>query len=62
MSAIKQYRKKPVTIEAMRLTGDIHTVTYWMRLNGYPSLVGNTLEPATLRTPNQDDDLSLIHI
>ena len=50
------YRKKPVTIEAMRLTGttaDYHAVTSWMEANLYPFLVGNVLEPATLRYPDQ---------
>ena len=59
MTTPKQYRKKPVTIEAMCLTGSTINcldVRSWMEANGYPLLVGNALEPATLRLPNQDDD------
>lgn len=51
-----KYRKKPVTIEAMRLTGttaDYHAVMSWMEANHYPFLAGNALEPATLRYPDQ---------
>ena len=58
----KQYRKKPVTIEAMRLTGtttDCHAVMSWMEENHYPFLVGNVLEPAKLRYPDQADDDSI---
>ena len=56
MTAPMQYRKKPVTIEAMRLTGNIRAVICWMEANDYPLLVGNTLEPETLRRPDQADD------
>lgn len=40
----------------MRLTGntsDYHAVTSWMEANRYPLLIGNALEPATLRYPDQ---------
>lgn len=55
------FRKKPVTIEAMRLTGtpaDCHAVMSWMEANRYPFLVGNALDPETLRYRDQapDDD------
>lgn len=58
LTAPKQYRKKPVVIEAMRLDGtpaDCHAVMCWMEKNLYPFLVGNALEPATLRYPDQVD-------
>ena len=56
MTRPMQNRKKPVTIEAMHLTGtagDCHAVTSWMEANLYPFLVGDALEPATLRYPDQ---------
>ena len=50
----KQFRKKPVVIEAMRLTGrNTRAVICWMEANRYPLLVGNALEPETLRYPDQ---------
>lgn len=51
-----KYRKKPVVIEAMQLVGsagDTHAVTSWMESNLYPFLIGNALEPETLRYPDQ---------
>ena len=57
MNTPKKYRKKPVAIEAMRLTGttgDCHAVMCWMESNRYPLLVGDALKPETLRYPDQD--------
>lgn len=51
-----KYRKKPVEIEAMQLTGnapETHAVTEWMESNLYPFLVGNALEPGLLRYRDQ---------
>lgn len=58
MNAPQKYRKKPVTIEAARLIGDppeTHAVMMWMERNLYPFLVGNALEPDTLRYPDQSE-------
>ncbi|MGZ1491505.1 hypothetical protein [Brevibacterium sediminis] len=56
MAESRKYRKKPAEIEAMRLAGSpgrTHAVTSWMESNLYPFLVGNALEPESLRYPNQ---------
>ena len=56
MNTPKHFRKKPVTIEAMRLTGttaDCHAVMSWMEANLYPFLVGDALKPETLRYRDQ---------
>jgi len=59
-----RYRKKPVIIEAMQYPrlGQgaegprmAHDITSWMSGNLYPGLVGNALEPDTLRYPDQVD-------
>ena len=58
MSEAKKYRKKPVTIEAMKYgpsAKDGHAVTCWLSENAYPGLIGNALEPETLRYPDQVD-------
>ena len=48
------FRKKPVVIEAMQWAhGNSHYVWEWMGENLYPFLVGNALEPSTLRYPDQ---------
>ena len=56
MSNPKKYRKKPVEIEAMQLVGnagETARVTDWMQSNLYPFLVGDYIEPDTLRYPDQ---------
>ena len=56
MNTPKHFRKKPVTVEAMRLTGttaDCHAVMSWMEANLYPFLVGDALKPETLRYRDQ---------
>lgn len=53
------FRKKPVVIEAMHLTGtpsETHAVMSWMEGHDYPFLVGNALEPDALRYPGQAED------
>lgn len=60
MSAPAKYRKKPVVIEAAQLAGGngrCMDVAYWVADNGYPWLVGNALEPSTLRERGQEDDV-----
>ena len=61
MSKPLTYRKKPVAIEVMRLTGatgDIAQVLDWMAENLYPMLVGDYTKPETLRYHDQvpEDD------
>lgn len=56
MSNPRMFKKKPVAIEAMRLAGyppQLHDVMRWMEDNLYPFLVGNALEPESLRYPDQ---------
>lgn len=46
-----KYRKKPVVVEAMQLTGppaETYKVVEWLEDCGYPFLKGNALEPSTL--------------
>lgn len=46
------FTKKPVTIEARRMFGPAEStarVTDWVIANGYPWLLGNALEPETLK-------------
>lgn len=61
MEATK-FRKKPVVIEAMQFpyagedsASRAHDITVWMSANLYPALIGNTLEPDTLRYHDQID-------
>ena len=61
MSKPLKYRKKPVVIEAMQLTGtagDTAQVLDWMAANLYPMLVGDYTKPETLRYHDQvpEDD------
>ncbi len=61
MSRPLKYRKKPVVIEAMQLTGtagDTAQVLDWMAANLYPMLVGDYTKPETLRYHDQvpEDD------
>lgn len=52
----RRFRKKPVEIEAMRFApppSHAHALTTWMERNLYPFLIGNALEPETLRYPDQ---------
>jgi hypothetical protein len=54
-----RYTKKPVTIEAMPFTdGNLaaRAVTDWMEENGCPWLIGNALEPDSLRPRGGEDD------
>ena len=47
-----KFRKKPVVIEAMQLTGspgETAKVCSWVNDSGYPWLIGNALDPSTLR-------------
>ena len=56
MSTATKYRKKPVVIEAMEFAGTplhLHALTEWIESNRYPFLIGNALEPETLRYPDQ---------
>ncbi len=58
---VKTYRKKPVEIEAMAFgptPREVHEVTCWMEDNLYPGLIGNALDPNSLRYPDQlpEDD------
>ena len=58
---VKTYRKKPVEIEAMAFgptPREAHEVTCWMEDNLYPGLIGNALDPNSLRYPDQlpEDD------
>lgn len=53
-----RYRKKPVSIEAMRFAGpssQAHALTCWMEEHGYPGLVGDALDPPSLRYRGEDD-------
>ena len=52
----KQYIKKPVVIEAMRLVGgasETQQVLDWLADNLYPMLVGDYTDPETLRYHDQ---------
>lgn len=52
----RRYTKKPVTIEAMQLTeANAMGVCDWMEANGYPWLIGNALDPASLRPRGGED-------
>ena len=54
-----RYVKKPVEIEAMQLAGDATSTAHlleWMAANGYPMLVGDYTDPASLRYRDQADD------
>lgn len=56
---IRQYRKKPVVIEAAHLVGsagETHQAYLWVESNGYPSLVGDATRPETLRYRGQTQD------
>lgn len=58
MNEPQKFTKKPVTIEAMHFrtditAGDAHEVFAWLSDNLYPYLVGNALEPETLRYHDQ---------
>lgn len=58
MSETKKYCKRPVVVEAMEYgpsAKDGHAVTCWLSENSYPGLIGNALEPETLRYPDQVD-------
>lgn len=57
--SITKYRKKPVEIEAAQLNGGnghIMQVAEWIAANGYPWLLGNALEPETLRERGHEAD------
>ena len=63
MTDLKTYRKKPVTIHAMQLPhpgpragAAVHAVTSWMENNGYPFLIGNYLDPDSLRYSSDPHD------
>ena len=52
----QKYVKKPIVIEAMMYGPkpvDGHKLVCWMSNNLYPGLIGNALEPETLRYPDQ---------
>lgn len=54
----RTYRKRPVNIEAMEFgpaAPDAHALTCWMEESLYPGLIGNAMEPETLRYPDQVD-------
>lgn len=51
----KTYRQKPPEIQAMQYTAEsAEAVAEWLVENDYPWLVGNALEPETLRDPAQE--------
>lgn len=54
MKATK-YKKKPVTIEAMRVSTvvEAHDASCWMEENLYPPLIGDATKPSTLKYPDQ---------
>lgn len=58
MTEPTKYRKRPVVVDAM-LYGptptDAYALTEWMSANLYVGLVGNALDPASLRYPDQAD-------
>lgn len=59
MTTPTRYVKKPIEIEAMQLAGDATSATHlleWMAANGYPMLVGDYTDPASLRYRDQADD------
>lgn len=52
MTTPKKYTKKPVTIEAIQFVGssmDAIDVFQWFKENNYPWLVGDALDPDSLR-------------
>lgn len=52
MTTPKKYTKKPVTIEAIQFVGssmDAIDVSQWFKENNYPWLVGDALDPDSLR-------------
>ena len=50
MTDISLYRKRAITVEAVQCpTPDPLAATRWMEAHGYPWLIGNALEPDTLR-------------
>lgn len=52
MTTPKKYTKKPIEIEAMRFVGspmDAMDVFQWFKKNNYPWLVGDALDPDSLR-------------
>lgn len=54
MATPMMFRKKPVVIEAIQCAGeatDAADVYRWINYNGYPALVGDALNPDTLRYP-----------
>ena len=54
----KQYKKKPVVVEAMRLFGgasETQQVVSWLADNRYPMLVGDYTQPETLRYHDQGE-------
>ena len=54
-----RYVKKPIEIEAVQLVGDAAFTAHvleWMAANGYPMLVGDYTDPASLRYRDQADD------
>ena len=58
---IKRYRKRPVTIEAVRFVvpataAEWDDVTCWITSHGYPWLIGDALHPETLRYTRDEDD------
>ena len=53
MTEATKYRKRPVVIEAMEFTGKSMQIIEWLEANRYPFLIGNALEPETLRYPDQ---------
>ena len=53
MTEATRYRKRPVVIEAMEFTGKSMQIIEWLEANRYPFLIGNVLEPDTLRYPDQ---------
>ena len=53
---MNKYRKKPVVVEAMSVSeSDPVELSQWLETNLYPYLVGNALEPETLRYHDQVD-------
>lgn len=53
-----RFRKRPVVVEAMRMgdtTAAAAELTAWINSRGYPWLIGDALDPSSLRAPDSDE-------
>ena len=58
---IKHYQKRPVIIEAAKLpvnatAAELSDITDWLNSNGCPWLIGDALNPETLRYTRDEND------